>query len=305
MRIILPTIVEPEFSMIRGCQSASAVWDTLASNYRDTSLIHQCNILEQFYALRKTSDVSIDAYISKFSKLYEEIKTFTQYIRIHEAFIITRFLRSLPSEFAHFAHSYDHVIKTTKLADVFGALRSEWDNRIGTNTTSSKTPVVLNAHTGGKKTRKGKPSQSMQSTSSSSSTTKFCDFCKRSNHTIDKCSTLKQIREYEQQNGKSSTPSATSKPPPYQGSLAVHYEGGLAISTAMSAVIKTMPSSPDTWIIDSGSSDYMVPHRDWFIDYTPISDNSPRTIYGVRGYLPIAGIGSVVLTASKNSQVTL
>jgi len=28
MRIILPTIVEPEFSMIHGCQSASAVWDT-------------------------------------------------------------------------------------------------------------------------------------------------------------------------------------------------------------------------------------------------------------------------------------
>ena len=61
MRIILPTIVEPEFSMIRGCQSAQAVWDTLASNYRDTSLIHQCNVLEQLYALRKTSDVSIDA----------------------------------------------------------------------------------------------------------------------------------------------------------------------------------------------------------------------------------------------------
>jgi len=114
--------------MIRGFQFAKAVWDTLASNYRGTSLIHQCNVdVEQLYALRKTSDVSIDAYISKFSKLYEAVKTFDNinYIRSHEAFIIciTRFLRSLPPEFLHFSHSHDHDIQTTKLADVFGTLK--------------------------------------------------------------------------------------------------------------------------------------------------------------------------------------
>jgi len=183
IRIILPTIVEPEFLMIRGCQSAKAVWDTLASNYRDTSLIHQCNVLEQLYTLRKTSDISIDIYISKFSKLYEEVKTFDIYIQIHEVFIIMQFLRSLPSEFVHFARSYDHVIKMTKLADVFGALRSEWDNRTGADamTSTTKSPVALHVQTGGKKSRKSKSSQSTppaSSSSTASTSSKFCDFCK-------------------------------------------------------------------------------------------------------------------------------
>jgi len=77
------------------------------------------------------------------------------------------------------------------------------------------------------------------------------------------------------------------------------------MSTAMSAIVKTLPVSPKTWVIDSGASDYMVPHREWFLDYEPFSDNSPRTIYSVTGCLPTVGIGTVVIYSGKNSKATL
>src|SRR6516165_4548700 len=39
MRIIIPSIVEPEFQLIRNCLTARDIWEVLESNFRDVSML--------------------------------------------------------------------------------------------------------------------------------------------------------------------------------------------------------------------------------------------------------------------------
>src|SRR5205814_6296307 len=72
---------------------------------------------------------SIHDHIAAFNKLYQEIKTFKHFKDLPDAIWVTRFLRSLPTEYSAFARSYDKELATTKLNDVYGHLRSESNNR--------------------------------------------------------------------------------------------------------------------------------------------------------------------------------
>src|SRR5271169_1551027 len=129
MRILIPSIVEPEFQLIRNCNTARDIWTTLESNFRDVLMLRQCNTFEQLISLKYQPEKSIHDHISAFNKLYQEIKTFDHFKDLPDAIWVTRFLRSLPSDYNAFARSYDKELATTKLNDVYGHLRSEFKNR--------------------------------------------------------------------------------------------------------------------------------------------------------------------------------
>lgn len=119
MRIIIPSIVEPEFQLIRNCTTAREIWKILESNFRDVSMLRQCNTFEQLISLKYQPDKSIHDHISAFNKLYQEIKTFEHFKDLPDAIWVTRFLRSLPAEYAAFARSYDKELEHTILNDVY------------------------------------------------------------------------------------------------------------------------------------------------------------------------------------------
>ena len=106
-------------------------------------MLHQCNVFEQLIQLRPAPEKSIHEHINAFSKIYQDIKSFPHIRDLPDAIWVTRFLRSLPLEYAAFARSYDKELQTTKLNDVFGALRSEFDNR-ATTTASSMPSATAN-----------------------------------------------------------------------------------------------------------------------------------------------------------------
>jgi gag-polypeptide of LTR copia-type len=76
MQILIPSIVELEFQLIRNYESAREIWQTFEANFRDVSLWHQCNTFEQLILLKYQPDKTIHDHIMAFNKLYREIKMF-------------------------------------------------------------------------------------------------------------------------------------------------------------------------------------------------------------------------------------
>jgi hypothetical protein len=70
MRILIPSIVEPEFQLIRNCNTARDIWLTLESNFRDVSMLRQRNTFEQLISLKYQPEKTIHDHINSFNKLY-------------------------------------------------------------------------------------------------------------------------------------------------------------------------------------------------------------------------------------------
>ena len=89
MRILIPSIVEPEFQLIRNCNSAREIWETLESNFRDVSMLWQCNTFEQLISLKYQPEKTIHDHITAFNKLFQEIKTFEHFRDLPDAIWVT------------------------------------------------------------------------------------------------------------------------------------------------------------------------------------------------------------------------
>jgi hypothetical protein len=219
MRILVTSIVEPEFQLIRNCNSAREIWETLESNFRDVSMLRQCNTFEQMISLKYQPDKTIHDHITAFNKLYQEIKTFEHFRDLPDAIWVTRFLRSLPQDYAPFARSYDKELQTTKLNDVYGHLRSEFNNRASPGAAKEpQTPATANyaSATSGKKSKKpfkGKGASTSTPTTTNSSSTDGCGYCHRAGHDRDNCHALKMKLFYELHNSSLNS----KKPPPSKG----------------------------------------------------------------------------------------
>ena len=313
MRILIPSIIEPEFQLIRNCETAREIWEVLESNFRDVSMLRQCNTFEQLISLKYQPEKTIHDHIAAFNKLYQEIKTFDHFKNLPDAIWVTRFLRSLPGEYAAFARSYDKELETTKLNDVYGHLRSEFNNRqsnYGNSMKESGTPAGNLASTNSSKKSKSKKKdkgkgvvQSNFQNNPSSSDDKQCTYCRRTGHIKDNCYHLKMKEFYELHNppliNKKGGPSGnmnnaqSSKP---AGHIAM-YESSYSVNESSNATAFMVSEATDIWVADSGCSHHMVPlDPSCFITY---STEVPgyREIKGISGNSRIAGIGTMKLSS--------
>lgn len=313
MRILIPSIVEPEFQLIRNCDSAAEIWTVLKANFEDVSMLRQCNTFEQLISLKYMPDKTIHDHINSFNKLYQEIKTYKHFKELPDAIWVARFLRSLPPEYSAFARSYDKELEKTKLNDVYGSLRSEFSNRsissVGSTSKDSSNPAAnfASSSTSGKKNKgkkdsKGKgvapapnASTSDSTGNSKSSLNDVCGFCNKPNHTKENCYSLKWKQFYELHN------------PPLGRKSKSAPSGNVATYESGSAILNNTPSSPpsnhDLWVIDSGATHYMVPlDRSCFTEYTTDVPGTP-IIKGINGDTPILGIGNLKLTSPKGELI--
>jgi Reverse transcriptase (RNA-dependent DNA polymerase)/gag-polypeptide of LTR copia-type/Integrase core domain/GAG-pre-integrase domain len=313
MRILIPSIIEPEFQLIRNCETARDIWTTLESNFRDISMLRQCNTFEQLISLKYLPEKSIHDHITAFNKLYQEVKTFDHFKDLPDAIWVTRFLRSLPLEYTAFARSYDKELETTKLNDVYGHLRSEFNNRplpsIKESTPPAASANYASSNSSAKKSKKqnnkGKGSTPAPPIPSSSQTDE-CGYCHKTNHTRDDCHALKMKLFYELHN----PPLTSKKPKPSKsshssGNVACYESGYSTAVLDMESSKMLSDSSSNIWIIDSGASNYMVPlDRSCFKDYSTDLPG-PNIIKGINGNTKVLGIGTLILHSANGGELVL
>ena len=99
-------------------------------NFRDISMLHQCNIFKQFISLKYQSEKMIHNHIIVFNKLYQKIKIFDHFKDFLDMIWVTRFLWSLSLKYINFARFYDKKLIITKLNDIYEYFYSEFNNHL-------------------------------------------------------------------------------------------------------------------------------------------------------------------------------
>ena len=200
--------------------------------------------------------------------------------------------------------------------DVYGHLRSEFNNRPLPNTKESAllTPASANYASGSSSAKKPKKHNNKNKGNGStptppvpsSSQTDECGYCHKTNHTRDDCYALKMKIFYELHNppltSKKPKPSKFSHP---SGNIA-SYESGYSTAFLDFEPTKMSSDSPsDIWVIDSGASNYMVPlDRSCFTDYSTDLPG-PITIKGINGNTKVLGIGTIKLSSPNGGELVL
>src|SRR5438046_6500212 len=154
------------------------------------NIVRQCNTFEQLISIKYQQEKTIHDHITAFNRLYQEVKMFDHFKDLPDAMWVTRFLRSLPLEYANFVKSYDKELTTTKLNDVYGHLRSEFNNHPLPSIKESAPPAAsasyASSNSSAKKSKKQK-NQGKGSTPAplipSSSETDGCGYCHKTSHT--------------------------------------------------------------------------------------------------------------------------
>src|SRR5947207_10717770 len=310
MRILIPSIIEPEFQLIRNCETARDIWTTLESNFRDISMLRQCNTFEQLISLKYQPEKTIHDHITAFNRLYQEVKTFDHFKDLPDAMWVTRFLRSLPLEYANFARSYDKELATTKLNDVYGHLRSEFNNRPLPSIKESAPPAASASYASSNSSAKKSKKQKNQGKGStpvppvpSSSETDGCGYCHKTSHTKEDCYALKMKVFYEKYHpplaSKKLKPSKLSHP---TGNVAF-YESGYSTAILDTPTMLDLPLN--IWVINSGASNYMVPlNKSCFMNYST-NLPGPNIIKGINRNTKVLGIGTITLTTPNGGELVL
>src|SRR5947207_1342859 len=224
---------------------------------------------------------------------------------------VTRFLRSLPLEYANFARSYDKELTITKLNDVYEHLRSEFNNHPLSSIKKSTPPAAsanyASSNSSAKKSKKqnkGKGSTPAPLVHSSSETDE-CGYCHKANHTKDDCYALKMKVFYE----KHHPPLASKKPKPSKpshptGNVA-RYESGYS-AAVLYVEPSTMSDPPSNiWVIDSEVFNYMVPlNKSCFTDYSTDLPG-PNIIMEIKGNIKVLGIGTITLITPNGGELML
>jgi hypothetical protein len=306
MRILLASIVEPQYDLIENCTLASEIWRTLEINYKDTSLERISNVVEQIYALEYDHTKTIKDHITAFNKLHKEIKTFDAYKSIPEGIWVSRFLRSLPDEFAMFARSYKKELDKTTLDELFSTLRSEYKNQAKSSSAKTNQISAVSANIASSsimkkpppKKRNNKPNDKGKAPAKSNDK-EDCKVCKRLGHSADDCYVTKMRKFYEEYNP--SLYSNTKKPS--TSAFTVTYEAGLSEIRIEHAFL-AQSSRPDIWVKDSGCTNDMSPiDKSCFTNYTPASGSN--VITGINGTTTIHGRGTLILTTPNGGKMIL
>ena len=250
----------------------------------------------------------------RFNKLYQEIKTFDHFKDLPDAIWVTRFLRSLPSEYTAFVRSYDKELATTKLNDVYGHLRSEFNNCPLPNAKESSIPATASANyaSSNSSTKKSKKQNNKGKDSSptspipSSLQIDECGYCHKTNKSRDDCYTLTMKLFYELHN----PPLISKKPKPskfsHSSGNVVCYESGYSTAVLDIESSKMLSDSlSNIWIVDSGASNYMIPlDKSCFKDYS-IDLPGLNIIKEINGNTKVLGIGTITLNSSNGGGLML
>ena len=121
-----------------------------------------------------------------------------------------------------------------------------------------------------------------------------CHYCKKPGHWKNECRLLQSKKEKEQKNKGTISDSA---------SVAVSSADHSSVADDAVFTAACSISQPDTWIVDSGASFHMTPHKEWFTSFRSCDGGS--VLLGDDAICKVQGIGIVQIKSHANTVVTL
>ncbi|KAL8161669.1 hypothetical protein V2J09_013158 [Rumex salicifolius] len=202
---------------------------------------------------------------------------------------------SLPSSYKHFKEImlYGNNSDSLCLEDVKSNMLAKEKFDVDKDSESNAEGLYVRGRNGDKPSKhrskfKPKPDNKYKGSNNNG---KSCKYCKKAGHDVSECFKLKNKKENQKQ-GQSSD----------QGGQSTHSvnsctDGDLLLVDHDSQDTKT------EWILDSGCTFHMSPHKNWFQSYEPV--HGSHVLLGDNTPCPVLGKGSIRIKTQDGVERTL
>lgn len=260
--ILINAVDDRHTTIIAPFKSAREMWNRLEQEYSDRQPLHAEGLLTEYYSSKMESSQSPSEYIAYIDSVVDRLKDCKH--EIPQAQVMAKIVSSLPPEYNAFRRSWDMlpsnfqtkallISNIKKESDALKAPENRGDALIARSQPSNKNRNKW-------KKRSKEDIEEMKRNSK-------CAICKEKGHWFKECP-----KRSNQQ-----VDHAHSKPAKKGVNLMASYN---------------IVDDDSVWLLDSGASEHMTSHREWFDTYQPIPDPYPIKI-GDGSYLYAVGRGSV------------
>ena len=203
------------------------------------------------------------------------------------------YLNTLPDTYSSLIQSMEPVLSTLTSQSIKAKVREEEQrlkNVANGNGRQAPNPNNVATNTAKSQKKKAKMEQTSDSASRVNKKKDKCFHCGKLGHWENEC--RKRIAEEKAKNENASTRDGSMG----QGGAAV-YTAGMAyvVNTAVAQKL-LKPDNEGMWCMDCGANKHMLPHKDTFIDYHPVINNSKNVVSIGTSILKVAGRGNVKLS---------
>ena len=204
------------------------------------------------------------------------------------------YLNTLPDTYSSLIQSMEPVLATLTSQSIKAKVREEEQrlkNVANGNGGQAPNPNNVAANTAkSQKKKKAKMEQTSDSVSRVNKKKDKCFHCGKLGHWENEC--RKRIAEEKAKKENAGTRDGSMG----QGGAAV-YTAGMAYVANMAVAEKLLkPDNEGMWCMDCGANKHMLPHKDAFIDYHPVVNNSKNVVGIGTSILKVAGRGNVKLS---------
>src|SRR5205814_1937803 len=287
--IFVTTIVGRLQAPVRQATNPADAWNRLRDLYAPTGLQRRFALSRQLYSLHKEPTVSMQQHEITYDVIIEDLARAGK-ILDPEDLAIT-YLNTLPDTYSSLIQSMEPVLSTLTSQSIKAKVREE-EQRLKNvaNGNGGQTPNPIHAAANTAKSQKRKKAKTEQTSDSASRVNKKkdkCFHCGKLGHWENEC--RKRIAEEKAKNENASTRDGSMG----QGGAAVYTAGMAYVANAAVAQELLTPDNEGKWCMDCGANKHMLPHKDAFIDYHPVVNNSKNVVGIGTSILEVVGRATV------------
>ncbi|KAL6493219.1 hypothetical protein OROGR_032978 [Orobanche gracilis] len=255
-------------------RTAASLWLKLETLYMAKSLANKFRLMERLYTIRIVEGTPIKSHLDEFNSIIMDLENLG--IKIEDEDKAVLLLVSLPSTYKHFKEIMLYGNNDTlSFEDVKSNLLSKEKFDLELHSVSKDENLIVRGRTQEKGSTSNKKSRSK---SKGHKSNKFCRYCKKPGHGIPDCYSLKRKQE-KQEKGKSP-----------QSSEAANVEDD-SDNDILLSVVSSNKRSKTEWILDSGCTFHMYPHKGLFTTFELV--DSGVVLMGNDAQCKVAGIGTI------------
>lgn len=268
---------------------AVGLWAKLESHYMTKSLANKLRLKERLYALRMKEGTEIQSHLSEFSSILLDLENLEITIEDEDKTILL--LVSLPDSFKHFKEIMLYI-NTDSLCfeDVKANLLSKEKFDSEKHPKNNAEGLNIRVRSSDKKLDDNSSKSRSKSKNRFKNGFKSCKYCKKSGHEISECFKLKNKKEKMKKDK-----SIDNKESDETSYVNTCHDGNLLL-------VGNDQKSMNEWILDSGCTYHMCPHKHWFTSYEDvdgcsviIGNSTPCTVVG-KGSIQIKTHDGVIRT---------
>ncbi|KAJ9542762.1 hypothetical protein OSB04_029268 [Centaurea solstitialis] len=256
-------------------ETSYQIWSKLDKMFMEKSLPNKLHMKLKLYALRLSEGGSITAHLSKFKEIVGDLKNLE--VKYDDEDLGLILLCSLPPSFGTFMDTIIYSRDSLSLDEVYTALSSKEKMK---EINPGHVPRAEGLNARGRPFEKCSSSSSKSRSKSRGKPRRFCNFCKRKGHTMEECFKLQAKNK------------AKNKTTGTSGEADVVEQGEVGFCNGeVLMVSEGMMNTSEEWILDSGCTFHMCPHRSWFHTYEKVPEGV--VMMGNNDSCPIIGKGTI------------